>query len=489
MALSRERLALYRAALAGKGLAAPRAPLVPRRADATRAPLSFAQERLFFLELYEPGTALYNDCVSVHVEGELDVTRLARAFQALQARHEILRTTFALGATGPEQRVHAPSSLPAPLRVFEVEPEGASAFAASEAARPFALESAPPWRAALARLGAHEWRLVVTMHHLLSDGATMGILFDELAELYAQRALGAPELEFGDYAAWERAALDERRAADELAYWQAVLAGPLPRYTWRGAHGTATRRGGWIPLALSAAELAPVEALARSADATTNHVFLAAWLVALGAWSGSDDQRTGIACSLRTQRALEGLPGFFVQSLVLRTQLATAPDFTALVRTVRAAALEAQTHAQLPFDRVVRACEPRTAGAAGVTLAPTFFSHMKDAIRAPRLAGAKTRWEFVDPGVARFELALVLHESAEGLSGILEHDEGVFTRASATRMAAEYARLLAAAALRPNAPLAELAAAAAPPPATSAEPRRAARALPVRARRATGDAA
>jgi hypothetical protein len=209
MALSSDRLALLRAALADKGLAAPRARAIPRRAEGSRAPLSFAQERLFFLELYQPGTALHNDTIAVRIEGALDPRRLAGALAGVQARHEILRTTFELAASGPEQRVHAPG--PPPLRLLDLSTERAHeasvrarGLAAEEARQPFDLERAAPWRVLLARLGERDWLLVLTMHHLVSDGATVGLLFDELSRAYdcGEAAPSPLALQFGDYAAW-----------------------------------------------------------------------------------------------------------------------------------------------------------------------------------------------------------------------------------------------------------------------------------------------
>lgn len=493
MALSSDRLALYRATLAGKGLAAPRAQGIPPRRERARAPLSFAQERLFFLELYQPGTALYNDCVAVHVEGALDAGRLARALGRVQARHEILRTTFVLGKDGPEQRIHEAGAgdIPAPLRTLELvgshdTREAAHAFAREEAARPFDLERAPPWRVALARLAATEWRLVVTMHHIVSDGATMGLFFDELGRAYAAEDAPAasPEVQFGDYALWERAQFDEQRGARHLAYWQRLLAGELPVLVWPEARGRATQRGATVPLGFGRESVERLGALARAHEATPNHVLLTAWLALLAAASGTPDQRTGLASSLRTRRELEPLLGFFVQSLVLRVDLGDDPTFGELVRRVRAAALEAHAHAELPFDRVVRALERGPGGESRAALAPTFFSHMRDAIRAPAFAGASTRWEFVDTGLARFELALILHESDDAVSGFLEYDLGLFAPETAERLAKDFVGLVARALARPEMRLSGLCAPC--QPRVRAPGRRTPPPVPVRLRRASG---
>ena len=491
MALSRDRLALLRAVLADKGLAAPRARAIPLRATRARAPLSFAQERLFFLELYRPGTALYNDCVAVRIEGPLDPRRLAQALADVQARHEILRTSFVLAGSGPEQRVHPPEA--PPLSELDLSATNDAAvrvrsLAAEEARTPFDLERGPPWRLLLARLGPEEWLLVLTMHHIVSDGASVGLFFDELSAAYAAPAASPapPAVQFGDYAAWERAELDERRAAEALAHWQRVLGGELPAYEWSGQSGRASGRGACVALAFGAESVLGLERLARAENATSNQVLLTAWLVLLAAASGEDDQRTGLACSLRCRRELEGLMGFFVQSLVLRADLSGDPSFGALLRRVRAAALEAQAHADLPVDRVVRALVRAPGRADGPALAPTFFSHMKDAIRAPSFAGTRTAWSFVDPGVARFELALVLHESAGHLVGFLEYDLGVFAPEAAERLAGDYGRILAAVLARPESRLSELRGAYAPRARAGG---RRSLPFPARVRRAAGGSA
>ena len=497
MALSSDRLALLRAVLADKGLATPRTRVIPRRAARARAPLSFAQERLYFLELYQPGTALYNDCVAVRIEGALDPERLARALAVVQARHEILRTTFALAGDGPEQRVHEPG--PPPLARLDLSDTSDAALrvrslAAEEARTPFDLERQPPWRVLLARLGAADWLLVLTMHHIVSDGATMGLFFDELSAAYASgaSALAPLDLQFGDSAAWERATLDERRAEEHLTHWKRVLT-ELPAYIWPASHGSASARGAWVPLGLGSQGVRRLEALARAENATSNQVLLAAWLVLLRIATGVDDQRTGIASSLRQRRELEPLLGFFVQSLVLRADLGGDPAFGEIVRRVRAAGLEAQAHAELPFDRIVRGVlaeqtvERTPRRASGPALTPTFFAHMQDAIRAPLFEGARTAWEFVDAGAARFELALVLHESEHGLTGFLEYDLGVFAAETAERLAENYVRLLEAALARPELHLSELGLLCAPP--APARSQRAPRAFPAPPRRAAGGSA
>ncbi|MSR62140.1 MAG: hypothetical protein EXS08_06825 [Planctomycetes bacterium] len=480
--LTSERLALLRATLAAKGVAQPHAGAIPRRADAARAPLSFAQERLFFLELYQPGTALYNDAVLVRIEGALDVERLRAALALVQQRHQILRTSFALTGQGAEQRIQ--HSVAPPLEVLDVVDEAeARAHAAAEARRPFELERAPLWRVLLARRGPELAWLVLAMHHIVSDGASLGLFFDELTRAYdgGPAALAPLVLQFGDYAAWERASFQEARAEGELAYWRATLGGEREACRWNEVRGSTSQQGGFVALELEAHTRTGLARFAREAHATPNQVLLAAWLALLSAAGRQTDLCTGIASSLRQQRALEPLIGFFVQSLALRCDLGGDPSFADLVQRVRASALAAQEHGGVPFDRVVRALGT-SPGAA--PLLQTFFAHMRDAIRASAFAGTRATWEFVDPGVARFELALVLHESAERLHGFLEYDEGVFSAESAATLAADYQRLLATAVTAPATRLAQLV-----ERCTTRTPRRNLLSFPTRLRRAAGGGA
>lgn len=459
---SGDRLALLRAMLAQKGLATPRAGVVPRRADPTRAPLSAAQERLYFLELYEPGTALYNDALCFELEGTLDLGLLERALARLMQRHEVLRTTFALESGAPCQRIHAECALPYSVTDLCATPAAearAAELARAAAAQPFELEHAPLWRFLVLVLAPDRHALVLVMHHAISDGASIGVLADDLTRFYAL-ASGASESEPeplpfqpADHAAHERATRSSARDEEHLAYWRAVLGDELPDFAWPGASGPATHRGGLIPLHASHAFVHHLETVARAHALTSNQLSLAAWFVLLSAATGLDDVRTGFAASARNHSGLERQLGFYVQSLVLRATVTPDTTFVELARELARRSLEALAHAELPYERVVQALERRD----GPPLAPVFFSHMKAAIRAPEPGATRARWHFVDPGSARFDLALVLHEGPEGLQGFLEHDEARVDSLAAARLAEDYLALLTRALALPDAPVSELA--------------------------------
>jgi len=292
-----------------------------------------------------------------------------------------------------------------------------------------------------------ECGLILTMHHILSDGASMGLFFDELTRLYSSRdEAAALEVQFADWAEWERAQRNDARDEVDTVYWRKALGGSLPVCTWKDQRGRASQRGAQVPLLFPPATVERLEALGRRYQATTNQVLLSAWFVLLGAHGKRDDVCTGAASSLRQRRELEPLIGFFVQSLLIRVDLGGDPSFRTLLQRVREGAFDAQAHGALPFDRILRAAEH----ASGDPFPQAFFSHMKDAIRAPSLPGTVASWEFVDPGIARFELSLVLHEAKDELEGFLEYDTGVLAPESAQRLADDYVRLVSELLDRPD---------------------------------------
>jgi hypothetical protein len=478
---SAERLALLRRELVARGLAAPRAAGIPRRPDRSRAPLTRNQERLFFLELYRPGTALHNDSLLVRVAGELDPELVRAALAELAARHAALRTSCGLASAGPEQRIHA--SIELPLRILELRDqsdEEVRELLLADARAPFELERAPLWRALLVRRGDREWLLALTMHHIVSDGASYGILYRELGHLYSARASGRtsvlppPGPEPGDFAQAERTGEDRERLAAGLAFWKEHLMGARTPLCWPGAAATASGTGAQQPVRVAAELVQELGRLARSQQATSSQLLLAAQLVLLWSTTGAQDMCLALASSQRKRPELAGTVGFFVQTVPLRLRLDPGQPLLELLARVRATMLAGAAHEEVPLEHVLRAL----GDSAGAAVAPpqVCFSHMKDLIEAPRFPGARTSFEFLDPGVARFELSLVLHESAAGITGFLEHDLALLAPAAARDLAARYTRILEGIARAPEATPAELA------PAV----RRRSPPLPGRLRRAAG---
>ena len=347
-------------------------PVVP--AERTGAlPLSFAQERLWFLDRLEPESAAYNIPAALRLAGALDEAALERALGEIVRRHEALRTVFAEVDGAPVQVIAPFGGFALPVEdlsgLGEAEREAAvRRRAGEEARRPFDLAAGPLFRAALLRLGAEEHVLLLSMHHIVSDGWSMGVLFRELSALYAAyrdgRESPLPELavQYADYAVWQREQLAGEVLDRQLAYWTERLAGApalLELPTDRPRPAVQTYRGATVPVELSPELLERLQALGRERGRDAVHD-------AAGRLPGAAGQvqraaRTSSwAARSRGGRAreVEGLIGFFVNTLVLRTDLSGDPRFRELLRRVREATLGAYEHQEVPFEKLVAELQP-----------------------------------------------------------------------------------------------------------------------------------
>ncbi|HSU83481.1 MAG TPA: condensation domain-containing protein, partial [Thermoanaerobaculia bacterium] len=295
--LPADRLRLLMARLRQKDqVAAPGIERVAR--DGAPLPLSFAQQRLWFLDRLEPGSPLYNMPAAVELRGRLYPAALAAALGEIARRHEALRTTFREEAGEPEQIVAEPARFPLPLIDLQGHPEEAALLGDAEARRPFDLGRGPLLRAALLRLGAGEHVLLVTMHHIVSDGWSTGVLVRELGALYAAAVMGAPSplpelpFQYADFAAWQRRHLAGERLATGLAWWRERLAGLPPALELPVDHPRPVRlsaRGGAHEFAIPEEDRAGLDRLARSRGATPFMALLAGFAALLGRYTGMDD--------------------------------------------------------------------------------------------------------------------------------------------------------------------------------------------------------
>ena len=352
--------------------AAPPVPGIGRRGEPGPCPLSFAQERLWFLDQLAPGAPLYNLPCSLRLRGVVDLAALTASLAAVVARHDALRTTFVLVDGRPVQVV-APS-LTVPLRLIDLSDIAASdrdaearRRAAEETQRPFDLVTGPLVRAAVLRMEARDHVLTVTMHHIVSDGWSVSLLLDEVQAAYDACARGRrPRLpplpiQYGDYARWQRRQLTGDRWQAARAYWRAQLAGApaaLDLPTDRPRPPRRRFRGACDAMTIDSAASAAVRGLAEREGVTFFMVVLAAWQLLLGRWSGQDDVSVGVPVAGRQQRETERLIGFFLNNLVLRTRLDDDPSFRQLLARVRAVALDAFEHQDVPFETVLADLAP-----------------------------------------------------------------------------------------------------------------------------------
>ncbi|HST60559.1 MAG TPA: amino acid adenylation domain-containing protein, partial [Longimicrobium sp.] len=358
---------------ASAGTEAPPIRPADRGEDGTAdLPLTFAQERLWFVDQLEPGSAVYHMPFQYLLRGALDTDALRRALDEVARRHEVLRTSLPMTAEGTVQRIAPPAPVDLPLHdvsdVAEDERGEAALRIANEVAtRGFDLAKGPLWRAALVRMSGDEHLLLVNLHHVISDGWSTGVLWNELSALYgafsAGKASPLPELpiQYGDFAVWQRAWLSGDVLDAQLGYWRRKLAGAPPLLelpTDRPRPAVQTYAGAAESVSLEGAEANAVLGLARREGTTLFMVLLAAMDVVLGRLAGQDDVVIGTPIAGRTRRETEGLNGLFLNSLARRTDQSGDPSFRELLRRVRETTLEAYAHQDLPFERILEEVHP-----------------------------------------------------------------------------------------------------------------------------------
>jgi amino acid adenylation domain-containing protein len=445
-----------RIAAAGEGSA--ESPLAGIAGDGP-APLSFAQQRLWFLAQLDPASSVYNIPAAVRLRGALDVLALRRALSKIVRRHETLRTTFRLEGDEPRQVVGEAAEVPLPsvdLRGLGPGAEGeAQRLALEEAARPFDLQAGPVFRALLLRLSEDGHRLLANMHHIVSDGWSLGVFVRELAALYSRAALPELPVRYRDVAVWQRTRLEDGR---DLAFWRDELRGLPPGLdlpTDRPRPPVQTYRGAARPFALDAAATERLRQLARSEGATLFMALLAGFQALLARWSGQEDLAVGTPVAGRTRVELEGLIGFFVNTLVLRGDLSGDPDSRTLIYRARERFLAAQAHQELPFEKLVEELKPERNLAR-----PPLFQVLLVLQNLPRtplvLPGLEVISEAVDTGTAKLELQLTLEEKDGALAGTLDYNRDLFESPAMDRFLGHLGTLLAAAVAEPERPAGEL---------------------------------
>jgi len=443
-------------------------PRAERGAVAPALPLSFAQERLWFLDRLPGAAATYNIPLPARLHGPLRVADLAAAFRAVVGRHETLRTTFPDRDGEPFQRVGPPPAVwPLPLVDLSGLPAAARegeerALARAEARRPFSLAEGPLLRTLLLRLAPAEHLLLLNVHHIVSDGWSMGLLVRELEALYAA-AGGPPRLpelpvQYADFAVWQRRRLSAERVEREVGWWRERLRGlpaalDLPADRPRPA--VPTLRGDEVPVALGADLSRDLAALARREGATPFMALFAGFAALLSAWSGQADLAVGSPVAGRDRTETQNLIGFFVNSLVLRLDLSADPDFRSLVRSARQVVLDAYAHQELPFEKLVDALQPRR----DLSRTPLFQAVLVLQDVPPpamELGGLTLQAQPLTTGTAKFDLTLNLREEAGGFVGGLEFATDLFDRAMALRLVDRLRSLLESAVANPELPLSRL---------------------------------
>ncbi|MCZ7436789.1 amino acid adenylation domain-containing protein [Micromonospora sp. WMMC241] len=424
-------------------------------------PLSFAQERMWFLNRLEPDAPDYMAALAWRVDGPLDRGRLDRALRQLVDRHEALRTTFPVVGTEPVQRVAAAGEVTADwhdVRSADDPYAVAVERAGAELHRPFDLAAGPLFRALVWQLGPTDHLLVLAMHHIVSDGWSMGVLVRELGAAYAGEPLPELPVQYADYAGWQRRELTGDRLDGELAHWRERLAGlptlelPTdrprpPRSSWAGATREFT---------LDPELVAALERFGRRHGATLYMTLLAAFQALLSRWTGQHDFGVGVPVAGRTRAEVENVLGFFVNTVVMRADTSGDPTFTELLGRVRERALDAYQYQELPFERVVEELRPdRDPGRS--PLFQAMFDLEVRSIAAPRLGTARLRPAEIPFDVTKFDLMVTFTTDPGSAGGFVQYRTDLFDAATVDRLVRRCQDLLAAVVAAPDVPLGTLA--------------------------------
>jgi amino acid adenylation domain-containing protein/non-ribosomal peptide synthase protein (TIGR01720 family) len=442
--------------------------LVARSTMRTRAPLSFGQERLWFVDQLGLAGAAYNMPCALRLEGALDVAALERSVAELVRRHESLRTRFVATEGEPFQVIDATER--SRLRIqdlgleFGEEAYGeASRLIQAEMVVPFDL-AAGAFRPSLLRLSSQEYLLLLTAHHIVSDGWSLEVLITELGALYEayaqgrQTPLNEPALQYADYALWQRSWLQGDVLDRQLVYWRQQLTGApaaLELPTDRRRPAVPSHRGARRPLQLSKELTEKLRELSRRERATLFMVLLAAYQLVLSRWSGQEDVVVGSPIAGRTHRELEGLVGLFVNTLALRAQVRGEQNFTELLAQVKAAALEAYAHQDLPFEKLVAELQPqRDLSRQPVFQASFAMQNMPEAVlNIPSLKIKRVGGELL---TSKFDLTLYMSERAEALRGSVEYATDLFDAQTIDRLISHLERVLEQVAADPGRRISEL---------------------------------
>ncbi len=458
---------VWAAVRAGDATTVP--PVVPRDRNTGPLPLSFAQQRLWFLDRLVPGSTFYSMPYGLRMAGRLEVAALAAALSEIAGRHEVLRTTFVELHGEAAQVVHPAAPRPLPLidlqGLGETLRQGEALWLAqAEATRPFDLTAGPLWRTSLVRLAPGEHLLLLNQHHAVFDGWSIGILHRELEAVYGASIEGRPSplpelpLQYADFAQWQRQWLQGEVLAAQLAHWRRQLGDAPPVLDLPSDRPRApvqTFRGALCSFLLPVEAALALRHLGREHGTTLAMTLLAGLDTLLFRITGQDRILVGSPVAGRPATDLEGLIGFFVNTLVMAADLAGEPSFLELLGRVREVALDAYAHQDLPFEKLVEELELER----DLSRNPLFqvaFALQNAPMAAPELPGLRLEPLGLEMHTTRFDLELQLWETPQGIAGFLSYDSDLFDATTIRRHLDHFQRLLEGAAALPGTPLAEL---------------------------------
>ncbi len=428
-------------------------------------PLSFAQQRMWFLYQLESQSPFYNESLQLRVAGLLNVEALQQSVNKIIRRHEILRTTFPAVDGKPLQVIFPSLAMNIPVLDLQgLEESEVQQIVTKEARQPFDLSNGPLLRVTLLRLGPESHVLVLIMHHIITDGWSMGILIQELSSLYQTFTLSSPLLlpelpiQYADFAVWQRQWLTEEIQKQQLNYWKQQLANAPPLLelpTDKPRSPVQTFSGATQKFQIDQNLSKQIKTFSQQSGATLFHTLLAAFVVLMFRYSGQDDICIGSPIANRNRREIESLIGFFVNTLVLRNQIDGNPSFNEFLSQVRQVATSAYTHQDVPFEQVVEALQPERSLSYNPLFQVVFVleNFLLDTLELPDVTLTP---QFVERGTSQFDLTLAVWETKAGLIGSWEYNSDLFEPDTIARMTSHFQTLLVAIIANPHQPIGEL---------------------------------
>jgi amino acid adenylation domain-containing protein len=452
--ISPKKRALIEAMLRQEGLVSAAADQIPRRGDRGPAPLSFAQQRLWFFDQFEPGSPVYNLTAPIAFEGNLDIAALERAFNFIVQRHEALRTRFDFRDGQPVQIIAPVQTID--MRLIDLsdlrddeQQAKTEDILREESTRPFDLKHGPLLRTTLLRVHEEKHILLFAVHHIVSDAWSTGLLIHELGELYSAfvsgRTPNLPELpiQYSDFAMWQRQWLQGAVLNEQLTYWKKQLGNNLPVLELpadRPRPPLQTFQGSTILFSLPPTLSKSLKALSQLERATLFMTLLTAFKVLLHRYTSLEDITVGTPIANRQRHDLENLIGFFTNTLAIRTDLSGNPAFRDLLRMVRETLLDAYAHQDLPFEYLVEELHPeRTLSHSPLVQVLFVMKHTEPDLKLPGLLVTPLHNDF---GTAKFDLTCYMDDRGEHVGGAIEYNVDLFDRQTIERMAGHFQELL-----------------------------------------------
>ncbi|MEK8015446.1 MAG: amino acid adenylation domain-containing protein [Candidatus Parabeggiatoa sp.] len=445
----------------------PHRPAIQPSSRQQNLPLSFFQEQLWFLAQLNPNVPFYNESVTIHINNTLLVAALSQSLNEIIKRHEALRTIFTMVDGQPVQKIMPPPTLKLPvvdLRTLPLEQREVKArqVATEEAKRIFDLQTELLLRASLVRLEEAQYRLFLTIHHLIIDGFSLSILLKEIAILYKAFSTGKPSplpelpIQYADFAFFQRQPLSAEIADSQVSYWKTILGDNLPVLQLPTDHQrpvTPTFRGAKQYLVLSKNLTEALKTLSQQAGVTLFMTLLAAFKTLLYRYSGQDDIVVGTVAAVRNRPELEHLMGYLLNTLVLRTSVSGMPTFQQLLARVREITLGAYAHTDLPFEKWVETLHTERHIGQNPLFQVAFT--LEPSMPEIDLGWTLTQSD-IDNGTAKFDLYLGLEEKPEGISGRIEYSTDLFDASTISRMIGHFQTLLEGIVANPGQRISEL---------------------------------